>query len=659
MSPPSLVSDLSELSTRQSSALNRRAMTWLVGMLVLAAASIGGLVLFLTSVEQEEQARQRTADAQWLDQTLRFHARRLEGDLSVLALQARTPGADPPPVLRAGELWRAAGAVRWQAWLAASQQRRVADWPAELRAAAREPGSEAALRTMLDTTRGLQRAAYAGPLASPGEHVPTLWLAVPLFEQGVFMGAQVAAIRLDRALSAVIPPWFLAGHQVTVVDPLRGAPVEPAGADEYLAPINLSGASLVLAIRSRVDDRALAPRLFFAVALVCLLGMMVALGLLWRDIARRQRVEAQLRTQMALRSAMERSMTLGLRAWGTDGRLLYVNQAFCSMVGYDAATLLQHTGPQPYWPAADPDEFQVLRQRMALPLEQQVGVELSLRHRDGHLLDVLVHGAPLVMADGSLIGWMTSALDVTERKRVERLAARQQEMLDASGRLIAVGEVASTLAHELNQPLGALSSFANGLLNRLRAGRITLDEVTPVIERMERIAEKAGRVIQRVNAFARRQEMNRQPLALNAFVTRVSSAVPLPERVTLALRLPDTDRQIPADALLLEHALHNVVLNAGEWAAPDPSAGVTGTVRVSLVVDDQQVGLRVEDSGPGVPPDLIPTLFDAFASRKAGGMGMGLSICRSIVEAHHGRIDVERSADLGGAQFTLWLPLEP
>ncbi len=117
---------------------------------------------------------------------------------------------------------------------------------------------------------------------------------------------------------------------------------------------------------------------------------------------------------------------------------------------------------------------------------------MQWRHHDGHLLDVFVHGAPLSLPDGTVVGWMGSALDITERKRIERRAARQQDMLEASGRLIAVGEVASTLAHELNQPLGALSSFANGLLNRLQQQSITLDEVGPVVERMARIAEKAG-----------------------------------------------------------------------------------------------------------------------------------------------------------------------
>ena len=180
-----------------------------------------------------------------------------------------------------------------------------------------------------------------------------------------------------------------------------------------------------------------------------------------------------------------------------------------------------------------------------------------------------------------------------------------------------------------------------------------------MVERMARIAEKAGRVIQRVNAFARRQEMNRQPLDLLPFVSRVVGQVPLPEGLSLHLQLPEADPllTVPADALLLEHALHNIVLNATEWAVK--TTDVTPRIQVRLVRSEGQVGIQVADNGPGVPLDQVGNIFDAFATQKEGGMGMGLSICRSIIEAHHGRIDVARSDDLHGAQFTLWLPLNP
>lgn len=665
-SAPKLNSAMFDLAQRQTPAPNRRAMVWLAGLLLLVSVSIGLLALFLRAEEVAQEDRRRADDAQWLDQTLHFHFRRLESELEALALQAQAQGQqeqrgqNTAVPTRAGLFWRSPGVVVFQGWIAAPLP--GSDGVSALpQAALNNPHNAQALASMLDVTRGLRRAAYAGPLpqgdGTPGQAV---WLAVPLFEQGRFLGDYVAAVALDQALAHAIPAWFFKSHAINVAsEAAQSSPDNGISASHYLVPISLPGAQWQLQVDVLDSQPAGVPRAFFGVALVCLAGMVLALYFLWRDIARRQRAESQLQSQLALRTAMERSAPLGLRAWNLDGQLLYVSQAFCRMVGWPEAALLAHGGRPPYWPAEQGDELAWLHERAAPERELQAGASTLLLHQDGHTLEVLVQSAPLTLANGKVIGWLASALDITERRRTERLAARQQEMLEASGRLIAVGEVASTLAHELNQPLGALSSFANGLLNRLRQNRITLAEIEPVIERMERMTEKAGRVIQRVNAFARRQEMTRQPLALHAFIERVAHNVPLPDGLDLQLCLPEAERTIPADALLLEHALHNLVLNATEWATRDAISASPACVRVSLVLAEALVGIRIEDSGPGVAEAFEQKIFDAFASQKVGGMGMGLAICRSIAEAHHGHIDIARSSALNGAQFTLWLPLHP
>ncbi|MFC3684051.1 two-component system sensor histidine kinase NtrB [Hydrogenophaga luteola] len=643
--------DALDLDTRQTAALTRRAMGWLVALLLLVAASALALWLFLRSEEAREADRRRTADAEWLDQTLRFHFRRLETDLAALAQVHQNGGDDQAVAARHGPWWQSPGRIAFHGWVPAAAPGERSRWPAELMAAAQAPEHAAALATMLDTTRGLQRPAYAGPFPTMDGSDAWLWLAVPHFEQGRFTGDAVAAVPLKRLLADVLPAWFLQDHTVTRADERA-----PAAADglHFTAPIQLPGAQLRLQVALTDSTPPLAPRAFFAVALLCLLGMLLALLALWRDSARRQRAEARLQTQLALRTAMERSVTLGLRAWDTGGRLLHVNPAFARLVGWTPQELMTSSDPPPYWPAGQGDEFEQVQRAAQAP----EALALQLQHRDGQRLDVLAHSAPLRLASGEVVGWVGSVLDVTERRRIERLAARQQEQLEASGRLVAMGEVASTLAHELNQPLGALSSFATGLLNRVREQRITLEEIVPVVERMERMADKAGRVIQRVNALARRQETVRLPLTLAPWAARVAQAVPLPEGVRLELALPGGEGPtVPADALLLENALHNLVLNASEWAAR--SGRTPPTVRVGLVTGDGHVGLRVCDSGPGVPAEQRTTVFDAFASHKPGGMGMGLAICRSIAEAHHGHIDLGDCPDLLGAQFTLWLPLNP
>jgi two-component system sensor histidine kinase DctS len=251
---------------------------------------------------------------------------------------------------------------------------------------------------------------------------------------------------------------------------------------------------------------------------------------------------------------------------------------------------------------------------------------------------------------------MSPVMDISERKRAQRMAAAQQEKLEASGRLIAVGEVASTLAHELNQPLGALSSFANGLLNRLRDDNISLPELLPVVERMARLADRAGGIIRRVNDFARRRELSRQRLDLVTFLARVLHGLTDSAGTPVRWQLPQQPVWIDADELLLEHLVNNLLGNAQDWAAHGSSPA---QVWLDLRCDSTQAMaiLSVADTGPGVSDEARQSIFNAFVSRKEGGMGMGLAICRSIVEAHQGRIEVDRDPLLGGARFSVALPL--
>jgi len=645
--PLSINPELLELDFGQTSALNRRTQVWLGMLLILVLVSTVMLALFLQTEENREKHRQRAEDTEWLEQSLSFHFHRLESDLAAMAQEVRQQGQPDAELPRAGSLWRSTGVITAQGWVTAA------------RAASQfkiSPETQGLFDVMLDTARALQRPWYAGPLQhTKNVQDHQLWLAVPVFEQGHFAGHYVAVVELEKALDAALPAWFLQDHHVH----LQGADNATQGAEtldplHYVVPVNLNGAELKLQVDVLTSHPQTAPRAFFGIALFGLTGMLLALYLFFRDTVKRVGAESQLKAQIAIRTAMERSVTLGLRAWDLEGKLLYVNQAFCRLVGWDAASLLTRGAAPPYWPAEQGHEFTDLQSVMAHPETHAMGAERQLLTRDGHTLEVLMHYAPLTLVNGATMGWICSTLDITERRHAERQALHQQERLDASARLIAVGEVASTLAHELNQPLGALSSFSNGLLNRIRIGNITLDEVSPVVERMEKMAEKAGRVIQRVNAFARRQEMSKQPVELVSFVARVVHVVGPPAQVEVVCNLPVVPTTVEADAILLEHAVHNLVQNATEWAARNGTG--KGRVVVGVVHTDNVVGIAVEDSGPGVPPDKKASIFNAFTSHKDGGMGMGLSICRSIVEAHNGRIEVGHSTALGGAQFTLWLP---
>ena len=655
---------LLQQSARSQPARNRRALLWLLGLLLLLVGSVVTLVLYLNTFEAEEEERRRAADAQWLEQSAQFHFRRLEDDLVVLARQV-VLGAEggQKGAVQGGLLWRAPGVVLSHGWLAAGQlsnpgtapERWQQDWAAH-------PANAEALTTMQNITRGLRRAAYAGPMHERPEpeavaRADVVWLAVPFFERGQFAGNYLAAVAMDQATRHMVPAWFQQNHAVRLVaeEVDRDLALPPGtGAGRFRASMNLPGTDLFLEVDPLAAQPATVPRIFFLVALLFLLGMLISLFALRRDFLKRHQVQALLQAQVALRTAMENSVTIGLRAWDQSGTILYVNDAFCRMVGYSAAELLGQSAPLPYWPADQTDELHEVHHGLMSKGTQQNGVEVQFQHRDGHLLDVLIHEAPLNSARGKQLGWMSSVLDISERKRAQRMAALQHEKLEASGRLVAVGEVASTLAHELNQPLGALSSFANGLLNRLRGGNISLDEMEPVVARMARLAERAGGIIQHVNAFARRREISRQRLDLMAFLRRVLAGTVEPETAELTLVPHPEPIWIEADALLLEHLVNNLTGNALDWA---PRGSGLPQVRVSVELAQGMAALVVADSGPGVSEDDRAHIFNAFVSNKEGGMGMGLAICRSIVEAHHGRIEVGQDAGLGGARFTVWLPL--
>lgn len=658
--PPTKPLDFALLQPLSSGQSQRsRRMLWLIlGLLGLVVASVVTLVLYLSAYERGEEERRRVADGQWLEQSVRFHFTRLEDDLQLLARQAAQAGA-PPMGMQGGLLWNEPGALLWHGWLARGSNPTEAHsrWQAD--ASAHADNAET-LASMLDIAVGLRRSAYGGPMRAPdGRATDVVWLAVPLFERGQFMGNYVAALSMQACVQGLVPAWFHQQHTVRLV---QGDTPSLHGQDQhahtYLAPMNLPGADLFIEMAPLDTQPAMVPRLFLSLALLFLLGMLVSLAALRRDMGKRQHVQAQLEAQVALRTAMENAVTVGLRAWTNQGQILYVNEAFCRMVGYSAAELVGRSAPLPYWPPEHTAELNSVHRSIISQGTQTDGVEVQFQHRSGRRVDVLIHEAPLTTASGEQIGWMSSVLDISERKRAQRLAAVQQARLEASGRLVAMGEVASTLAHELNQPLGALSSFANGLLNRLRAGNISLMELEPVVERMARLSDKAGGILQRVNAFARRRELSRQRLDLCAFV-RQSVRHHVGSHATVSLlALPDeAGLWIQADDLLLEHVISNLLNNAQEWSRHGQQAQPQVRVWISVDAEHQQAGLHVADNGPGVSDEDREHIFSAFYSTQEGGMGMGLAICRSIVEAHHGRLEVSRDSTLGGACFTVWLPL--
>ncbi|GBU14861.1 PAS domain-containing sensor histidine kinase [Polaromonas sp.] len=272
----------------------------------------------------------------------------------------------------------------------------------------------------------------------------------------------------------------------------------------------------------------------------------------------------------------------------------------------------------------------------------------------------------LTWVDGRLAK-MVIATDITPRRHAEEQAALQNERAQTASRLITMGEMASSVAHELNQPLTAINNYCNGMMSRIKEQHMSNADLLLALEKTAKQARRAGQIIQRIRAFVRRSEPNR---TLSDVATIVSNAMELAEielrrhhvRLShhIAARLPS----IMADPILIEQVLINLMKNAAESIAQAQLSSAQRSVELCVVpktVEGQNVvEFSVSDSGPGLSPEVMARLFEAFYSTKTEGMGIGLKLCRSIIESHQGRLEAVNLYNNGaviGCRFIFWLPV--
>ena len=270
--------------------------------------------------------------------------------------------------------------------------------------------------------------------------------------------------------------------------------------------------------------------------------------------------------------------------------------------------------------------------------------------------------------DGRL-AQMLIATDVTSRRRVEELAQQQAEKAAVTSRLITMGEMASSVAHELNQPLTAINNYCNGMVHRLQAGTITNEALVEALQKTGRQAERAGQVIHRIRHFVKKSEPQRtQAQAADIVDDAVELAgIELRRRKVniqtyVAQRLP----ALHVDPILIEQVLLNLLKNAAEAIdnARQPPTRRHIELRVTPRHTADEGGViefSVTDTGPGIPEEMLSRLYEAFYSTKADGMGIGLSLCRSIIESHRGRMRAQNQyngSTVTGCRFSFTLPVD-
>jgi len=284
-------------------------------------------------------------------------------------------------------------------------------------------------------------------------------------------------------------------------------------------------------------------------------------------------------------------------------------------------------------------------------------VEYRLRRQDGEYRWLLDTGTPRFESDGTFLGYIGSCIDITERRQAEIDYQLQSTELARVGRVALMGELAASLAHEVNNPLGAMVANASAGQRFLAQGKIGSDEFQELLADIVADGHRAREVIQGIRNMVRKSDASHTLVGIPDVIRdllRIVRADAIARNVSLVAEVDKKAGIILADRVQLLQVLLNLTMNAFEALAVI-RADVRRVVIRAEPVQDGKICVSVRDTGPGFPDGLLERLFEAFFSTKVEGTGMGLAIARSIIEAHGGTLSGENCAT-GGALFTICLP---
>jgi PAS domain S-box-containing protein len=284
-------------------------------------------------------------------------------------------------------------------------------------------------------------------------------------------------------------------------------------------------------------------------------------------------------------------------------------------------------------------------------------MEYRLRRSDGEYRWLLDSGTPRFASDGAFLGYIGSCIDITERKAAEVEARQRREQVELLGRVSLLGEMAASLAHELDQPLAAIVSNATAAMRYLEQGKLDPEQLQEILTDVVGDGRRAHDIMHNVRSAIKKGSAIRGRINLNDVVKAVTHMVHLDAaahfckvEMSLARNLPAID----GDPSQIQQVLINLVRNAFDAMRDTPPSG--RKVEIATTYNgDGTICVAVRDYGSGIPEPTLERLFEQFFTTKEEGLGMGLAIVRSIVEAHGGSIAAE-NADGGGARFHFRLP---
>ena len=810
---------------RQSLARQDRFAT--LGPLVSVLLFLAAIILAFWYLRNEEFEREQESvkrDTEIAQQQIRLRLIENQEQLVRIAREIATRTIDQDEFLgQAASFTRERPEITNLIWVGANRSRR-AGYAAtgfhpesgfggeESSTSVPKEGAKTAPEEAFTAARDLRQPVYSRPFTDLyGSAV--FQVQVPLLDRSAFSGTLIAEYSIESLMRYFIPAEVSTRHSVTLVDSqdrILASTVTPMPGQQnrrsattivHDVPLAPAGNGLVLRGQGyRTSIGLISNTLFWMVAALSVLTVWMLLGT-WRHMRRRLQIQSTLVSETNFRRAMENSMLTGMRAMDMEGRITYVNPAFCAMTGFSEAELIGRVPPFPHWPPERIDENTRLLQQELQGRSPAGGIEVKIMRKDSSVFDARMYVSPLIDAKGAQTGWMTSVTNITEAKRVrdqlsasherfttvlegldaavsvlsvqppellfanrsyrlwfgadpaghallaggqlvgttsrrglgdaadevddfsglpaealtetgsdprevyveslamwfdvrarylqwtdgrlaqmliatditmrrhaEAQAALQAEKAQVTSRLMTMGEMASSVAHELNQPLTAITNYCNGMVSRVRNDSIQKDALMAALEKTAKQAERAGQIIHRIRNFVKRSEPQRQPS--NA-ADIVEDAVELAgielRRRTVAIHTYVAQRlpQLMVDPILIEQVLMNLLKNAAE--AIDNASLPTSRRHIELRVVPKhsaelggQIEFSVTDMGPGLPDEVIARMYEAFFSTKADGLGIGLGLCRSIVESHQGRIKAENLYNgslVVGCRFAFTIPV--
>ena len=518
-------------------------------------------------------------------------------------------------------------------------------------------------------TQKTTRSTYSQPYRST-EGKYFIEYSAPVFADVNFLGTVTAIISFDKLLEKSAPDWAARKYRVVISD-VSGQGLTNAeamhlesGVVKHTVPLALPWRDLQITLVGAKPSTVL-PNLTLSTAVLALTGLMVWTSIGLRKQQRMRKLAEIDRDRMYalsisnLRDTNERFETvldsLDVSVYVSDLRskeLLFCNshlhETFPGLeIGKSADQF--ETGfllsPSEKYPAA-----------AVLTIDGEPGEVFKdeLEHRASHRW-FLTRTRAVRWVDGR-IARLTTLGDVTDRVYADRIRQTQQEKLMRTSRLMTVGEIASTLAHEINQPLAAIANYVSGCIRRLKGNGNVDNAVIGAMEKADAQVVRAGAIISRVREFVRTREPQRRALDINVLVGNVVKLVASDDEeraLHCNLRLQPNLPLVLADHIMIEQVLVNFLRNAREAMQHLPPAERTAEIRTSRL-DASHALVEVADHGTGIPPDVASQLFSPFFTTKAEGMGMGLNICRSLIEYHEGNLTFEQNTPVGTVfRFTL------